>query len=85
MSAYAKPTNFILGTLKNTSNIFTASKNRVRGLCVNGDMVILCFGSFYGKMTTSPPTHLIFGTVIDIVRIIDHIKNQVGGSCVGGD
>ena len=32
-------------------------KNQVRRLCVGGDMVILFFGSFYGKMIISPPTH----------------------------
>ena len=49
-----------------------------------GDMIILFFGSFYGKMTISPPTHLIFGTVIDIVSIFYQTKNNVGGSYVGG-
>ena len=56
-------------------------------LCVGGDMVILFFGSFHGKMTISPPTQptdVIFGRVIDIASIFYHTKNQVGGSCVGG-
>ena len=33
------------------------TKNQVRGLCVGGDMIILFFGSFHGKMTISRPTH----------------------------
>ena len=56
----------IFGMIKDAENIYCCTKNQVRGLCV-GDMVILFFGWFHGKMTISPPTHLIFGTVIDII------------------
>ena len=74
--------------ITDADNIYYCTKNQMRGLFVGGDMDILFFGSFHGKMTISPPTHnpphLIFDTVIYIVSIFCQTKNQVGGSCVGG-
>ena len=45
------------GMLKYADNLYYCTKNQVCRLCVGGDMAILVFGSFHGKMTISPPTH----------------------------
>ena len=37
--------------------VYHCTKNQGLVLCVDGDMVILFFGSFHGKMTIFPPTH----------------------------
>ena len=59
--------------VKGNGNIYYCSKNQVRGWCVGGDMVILLFGLFHGKMTIYPPAHnprtWYFPTVIDMVNI----------------
>ena len=46
MSAYAQPTHLICGVVKDISNKFHPTTNRVRRCCVGGDMTILIFGSF---------------------------------------
>ena len=71
--------------IKDAACIYYCAKNQERGLCVGGDMVILCKSSKNGHISAyTQPTHLIFGTVIDTGSIFYHAKNQVGGSCVGG-
>ena len=60
--------------IKDAARIYYCTKNQVRGLCVGGDIVILCKSS---QMAYTQPTHLIFGTVTDIVMIFHHTKNQV--------
>ena len=45
-----------LSVVKDTGNIFYCTQNQVSGLCAGGDMIILFFGLFHGKMAISPPT-----------------------------
>ena len=54
MSAYTQPTHLIFGKVKNTDNIYYSTKNQVRGLCVGGDLVILCFCHFTEFVQNGP-------------------------------
>ena len=73
---------------KDVDNIYYCTKNQVRDLCVDGDMVLLFFGLFHGKLTISPPTQnayaLDFWYSNRYCQHLYHTKNQVGGSYVGG-
>ena len=47
----------IFAMVKDVDNIYYCAKNQGHGLCVGGDIIILFFGLFHGKMTISPPIH----------------------------